>query len=120
VHVDVVPMTTSYGGYGIGSYGGSRFDTGESFKRESTYATPGWQRAQQRRDSGEALRSSPKFIEGESTIVGATGLGYEVGTRVFHQKFGYGKILSVDANKLTVDFDKAGEKRVIDTFVERG
>jgi DNA helicase II / ATP-dependent DNA helicase PcrA len=119
-HVEVVPMTTSYGGYGIGSYGGSRFDTTGSFQRESTYATPGWQRAQNRQQRGETLRTAPTFIDGESTIVGATGLGYEVGTRVFHQKFGYGNITSVDANKLTVDFDKAGEKRVIDTFVERG
>jgi DNA helicase II / ATP-dependent DNA helicase PcrA len=46
-------------------------------------------------------------------------LGCAVGERVFHQKFGYGIVRSVDANKLTVDFDKAGEKRVIDTFVER-
>jgi DNA helicase-2/ATP-dependent DNA helicase PcrA len=39
--------------------------------------------------------------------------------RVFHQKFGYGRILHVDGNKLTVDFDKAGEKKVVDSFVER-
>ena len=44
---------------------------------------------------------------------------YKQGERVFHQKFGYGEIRRVDGNKLTVDFDKAGEKRVIDTFVER-
>ena len=42
------------------------------------------------------------------------------GDRVFHQKFGYGMITNVEGNKLTVDFDKAGEKRVIDSFVERG
>jgi DNA helicase II / ATP-dependent DNA helicase PcrA len=119
-NVDVVPMTTSYGGYGIGSYGGSRFDTAGSFKKESTYATPGWQRASERQQRGETLRSTPSFNDGKSEIVGAEGLGYEVGNRVFHQKFGYGNVTSVDANKLTVDFDKAGEKRVIDTFVERG
>ena len=119
-HVDVVPMTTSYGGYGIGSYGGSRFDTAGSFKRESSYDTPGWQRAQDRQQRGETMRVSPRFTEGKSEIVGAVGLGFKEGERVFHQKFGYGNITSVDANKLTVDFDKAGEKRVIDTFVERG
>jgi DNA helicase II / ATP-dependent DNA helicase PcrA len=46
-HVDVEPMTTSYGGYGIGSYGGSRFDQG-GFSRADAYATPGWQRAAER------------------------------------------------------------------------
>ena len=39
------------------------------------------------------------------------------GARVFHQKFGYGRVRLIDGNKLTVDFDKAGEKRVIDSFV---
>jgi DNA helicase-2/ATP-dependent DNA helicase PcrA len=38
---------------------------------------------------------------------------------VFHQKFGYGEIRQVDGNKLTIAFDKAGEKRVVDSFVER-
>ena len=42
------------------------------------------------------------------------------GERVFHQKFGYGRVAGVEGNKLTVDFDKAGSKRVIDTFVTRG
>ncbi|MEX0838730.1 MAG: DUF3553 domain-containing protein, partial [Parvibaculum sp.] len=41
------------------------------------------------------------------------------GERVFHQKFGYGEVLSIDGNKLTVDFDKAGRKKVIDSFLER-
>ncbi len=45
---------------------------------------------------------------------------YSKGERVFHEKFGYGLIRSVDGNKLTIDFDKAGEKRVIDSFVSRG
>jgi DNA helicase-2/ATP-dependent DNA helicase PcrA len=122
-NVEVVPMTSNYGGYGIGSYGQSRFDTGGGFGSGSftrdTYATPGWQRAAERQSRGETLRSSPRFIDGESHMVGAEGLGYKAGERVFHQKFGYGLIISVDANKLTVDFDKVGEKRVIDTFVEK-
>jgi DNA helicase II / ATP-dependent DNA helicase PcrA len=58
-------------------------------------------------------------IDGKSEIVGADGLGFKAGERVFHEKFGYGIVRGVDANKLTVDFDKAGEKRVIDTFVTR-
>jgi DNA helicase II / ATP-dependent DNA helicase PcrA len=117
--VDVEPMTTSYGGYGIGSYGGSRFQSG-SFSRNAAYDTPGWQRAADRQQRGETLRSSPKFIDGKSDIVGAPGLGFTSGDRVFHEKFGYGQVRSADGNKLTVDFDKAGEKRVIDTFVVRG
>ena len=42
---------------------------------------------------------------------------FEPGERVFHQKFGYGRILEVEGNKLRIAFDKAGDKMVIDSFV---
>ncbi|MCD6035559.1 MAG: helicase [Rickettsiales bacterium] len=42
---------------------------------------------------------------------------FSVSDRVFHSKFGYGRIRSVDGNHLTVMFEKAGEKKVIDSFV---
>ena len=41
----------------------------------------------------------------------------EVGQRVFHEKFGYGQVLAVEGNKLHIAFDKAGTKKVIDSFV---
>jgi DNA helicase-2/ATP-dependent DNA helicase PcrA len=44
---------------------------------------------------------------------------FAVGERVFHLKFGNGNVTAVDGNKLTIRFDKAGEKRVVDSFVER-
>jgi DNA helicase-2/ATP-dependent DNA helicase PcrA len=62
-------------------------------------------------------------IEGEAKLVAvsdpAAGGGYKRGDRVFHQKFGYGQVRLVEGNKLTVSFDKAGEKKVIDSFVEK-
>jgi DNA helicase-2/ATP-dependent DNA helicase PcrA len=42
-----------------------------------------------------------------------------VGTRVFHQKFGYGRVTAVEDDKLDIEFEKAGPKRVLDRFVER-
>ncbi len=42
-----------------------------------------------------------------------------VGARVFHQKFGYGTVTSAEDNRLDVAFDKAGDKRVLDRFVEK-
>jgi DNA helicase II / ATP-dependent DNA helicase PcrA len=42
-----------------------------------------------------------------------------VGQRVFHQKFGYGRVTAVEDNRLEVDFEKAGTKRVLDSFVEK-
>jgi DNA helicase-2/ATP-dependent DNA helicase PcrA len=41
-----------------------------------------------------------------------------VGARVFHQKFGYGTVRAAEDDRLDVEFDKAGEKRVLDRFVE--
>ena len=39
------------------------------------------------------------------------------GTRVFHTKFGYGLVAAIDGNKLEIDFEHAGRKRVLDSFV---
>ena len=118
-HVEVAAMTTSYGGHSLGTFGNSRFDQAATFGQGS-YATPGWQRAQKRKDEGEAPRHTPRFIEGELTASFAKPSDYVKGDRVFHQKFGNGTVVAVEGNKLTVDFDKAGEKRVIDSFVVRG
>ena len=48
-----------------------------------------------------------------------TASAFAAGDRVFHQKFGNGNVTAVEGNKLTIAFDKAGEKRVVDRFVER-
>lgn len=124
-HVEV-SEPASYGGYGaggMGGYGMSRFDQMEPFN--SAYRTPGWQRAQANRDKVDPRKRTtasrqPLTIEGEliaKSVIGGTAK-FAKGQRVFHQKFGPGTIADVDGNKLTVDFDKAGQKRVLDSFVE--
>ncbi len=64
--------------------------------------------------------SGPQTIEGE-LVTKSTGVtsAYKVGDRVFHQKFGNGNVVQVEGNKLTIAFDRAGEKKVVDRFVER-
>ncbi len=116
-HVDAEQMNSGYGGYDHASFGGSRFDDFEPFK--STYQTPGWQRARSRQQKGEVLRASPKIIEGEMAATETASSTFEIGERIFHQKFGYGEIMAIAGNKLTVEFDKAGEKHLIDSFVEK-
>ena len=122
-HVDVAEPS-SYGGYGAGGMGGygiSRFDKMEPFN--SAYRTPGWQRAQANREAADPARRTqrqPVTIEGEliaKSVIGGEAR-FAAGDRVFHQKFGPGTVSAVDGNKLTVDFDKAGQKRVVDSFVE--
>ena len=44
---------------------------------------------------------------------------FRAGERVFHIKFGYGRIVAIEGNKLDVVFEKAGQKKVIDSFVQR-
>ncbi|HEX2510653.1 MAG TPA: 3'-5' exonuclease, partial [Microvirga sp.] len=121
-HVEVMeaPANFSYGG---GYGGGSRFDRMASFGG-STYQTPGWQRAQQRRSGGgfetgpRGGRRGPMLIEGELVAKSTGQSAFTTGGRVLHMKFGPGTIVAVDGNKLTVDFDKAGRKMVLDSFVE--
>jgi DNA helicase-2/ATP-dependent DNA helicase PcrA len=124
VHVEVTEAPAQYGGYG-----GSRFDRVAPFG--SNYATPGWQRAQSRTREGGgfsergagfdagATRRAALQIEGE-LVAKSTGTdsAFANGQRVFHVKFGNGNVTAVDGNKLTIDFDKAGRKMVIDTFVQ--
>jgi DNA helicase-2/ATP-dependent DNA helicase PcrA len=116
--VDAVSET----GYSMQTGGGvremaSRFDAyapGAGFN--SAYQSPGWRRAQE--NAGK--RGKPPMLDGEARLIAKSGdedSHYKRGDRIFHQKFGYGLIRAVEGNKLTVDFDKAGEKRVIDSFV---
>jgi DNA helicase II / ATP-dependent DNA helicase PcrA len=142
-----VEITESKGGSGwggSGGYGPSRFDNVESFG--SSYTTPGWQRAQANRARGSRgqarggfdeeqssysardsfggsfapKKRAPLTIEGE-LVAKSTGTvsEFSLDDRVFHQKFGYGHVVKVDGNKLTISFEKAGEKKVVDSFVER-
>ncbi len=195
-HVEVTESKGGFGNFGgpgggFGGYGASRFD---SFKPAgSSYATPGWQRAQKRKrddemegfgDEGSEYESEGRFTDDDAgsdplsprsssppplrgrSSAGAAGEGgreggdfrqpshafrgtgtakgrfgarrepltiegelvakstgvashFQSGDRVFHIKFGNGNVVAVDGNKLTIQFDKAGEKRVVDSFVER-
>jgi DNA helicase II / ATP-dependent DNA helicase PcrA len=65
-------------------------------------------------------RSSPLTIEGELVARSSGPVSdFAIGDRVFHLKFGNGNVTAVDGNKLSIQFDQAGEKRVVDSFVER-
>src|SRR5205085_10432998 len=65
-------------------------------------------------------RRESAMIEGE-LVAKSTGVpsSFKVGDRVVHLKFGNGDVVEVDGNKLSVDFDKGGRKRVVDSFIER-
>ncbi len=101
----------------------SRWDEMPTFG--AGYASPGWKRAQSF-TAGRAPAAKPArhtLIEGDGRLLATAdpkaGGDWSKGQRVFHQKFGYGTVTAIEGNKLLIDFEKAGEKKVIDTFVEK-
>ena len=82
---------------------------------------PGWQRAA---GSGSGFTTQPtRIVESRASAVSIGNKGrsdLSVGMRVFHQKFGYGAIAEIEGNKLEIDFETAGRKRVMDSFVTVG
>nr|WP_159757385.1 UvrD-helicase domain-containing protein [Sphingomonas sp. 8AM] len=89
---------------------------------------PGWQRAAGTlgaKPGGEwssrtFTREPVRVVESRASAVSLGNKGRDdliVGQRVFHQKFGYGAIAEIEGNKLEIDFEQAGRKRVMDSFV---
>ncbi|MGY4339426.1 ATP-dependent helicase [Bradyrhizobium sp. LM2.9] len=101
------------GGGGGGNGGrGSFEEQASSFSSQSSSPDFG---------SFSSRRRGPMTIEGElvAKSTGTTSEFSSLSDRVFHQKFGYGHVTKIDGNKLTIHFDKAGEKKVVDSFVQR-
>jgi DNA helicase-2/ATP-dependent DNA helicase PcrA len=120
-----------------GTTGGSASGVSEGFR--GGYDSPGWRRAQ----AAAATRGNvrPPDIEGRafraadsdgrplqrgktpgdmlaSSDPSAAG-GLAIGERIFHDKFGYGRITDIEGAKLTVNFEKAGVKKVVESYVKR-
>jgi DNA helicase-2/ATP-dependent DNA helicase PcrA len=96
-----------YATYSAGHHAGLR-DQASGFDYESLAVTGmGRPRTRWRDETFDDRRA----VEGDKPDL-------SIGQRVFHQKFGYGRILAVDGNKLDIEFEKAGPKKVLDSFIE--
>ena len=100
------------GGYGVVAFRPSPLSS-------SRYETPGWRRRAKRGAAGAAGARAGDVIEGRAVSRAAAPSAFAAGARVFHLKFGPGSVVAVDGAKLTVDFDRAGRKMVLDSFVSR-
>ncbi|WP_232725868.1 ATP-dependent helicase [Qipengyuania seohaensis] len=78
---------------------------------------PGWQRA-----LASGYDSTPKRLaepgRSAASFAAKPRTDVAVGARVFHDKFGYGYVMDQEGNKLTIEFETSGEKRVLDSFVK--
>ncbi len=99
-----------------GLYGGGQTTTGIETRaaEANVYNSPGWKRMQARQ--GQYGMSQPK--ESRNTVIDATAFAsFTLGERVFHQKFGYGAVIGIEGDKVEVEFDKAGTKKVVSRFL---
>jgi DNA helicase II / ATP-dependent DNA helicase PcrA len=102
----------------------SRRDFDPSGPSSRTVETPGWRRAQawqnaRQETQASSSRRGPVEIEGQILASSLASSPHTCGERVLHLKFGPGTIASVEGNKLTINFDHAGRKTVLDSFVEK-
>ncbi|WP_439118744.1 ATP-dependent helicase [Marivita sp.] len=120
-HVEVLTPPGLYGG-GYGAAGmaspATQMMAGSDLHQKAAdanvYNSPGWRRLQAR--SQQRPVSQP--TEARNTVIDATAISsYALGERVFHQKFGYGAVVGIEGDKLEIEFEKAGMKKVVARFI---
>ncbi|WP_243730700.1 ATP-dependent helicase [Rubellimicrobium sp. CFH 75288] len=123
-HVEVLTPPGLYGGaYGAAGMGfaaspvlrmGAESALHERAARADVYASPGWRRMQER----QVARMGREPAEARGLVIQGTAVPvFAPGARVFHQKFGYGRVTGAEGDKLDVAFEKAGPKKVVARFV---
>lgn len=112
-HVEVlIPPSLHGGGYGAtASMGGTM---GADLDQSDGYNSPGWRRMQARQNErglGVPREASKAVIDVKANA------DFKQGERIFHQKYGYGYVMGVEGDKLDIEFERAGAKKVIARFV---
>jgi DNA helicase-2/ATP-dependent DNA helicase PcrA len=95
-------------------------DAPGAFRFDDGYSAPASPSSPRMRRAGPSA-PPPRYLEGQAEHVVHSSPGdsrFAIGERVFHVKFGYGRIEDIEGNKLEIAFEKAGTKKVIDSFVE--
>ena len=110
-HVDVLTPPGLYGGgYGAAAHVSTLEDR---VRKADVYNSPGWRRLQEK-----TSRPLGQPSEAASLVIDAVANSpYALGDRVFHQKFGYGAVMAVEGDKLDIEFDLAGAKKIVARWV---
>ncbi|MEB8386391.1 UvrD-helicase domain-containing protein [Rhodobacteraceae bacterium KMM 6894] len=112
-HVEVLTPPGLYGG-GYGAAAPVQNSIDARVAEANVYNSPGWKRMQAR--ASNRPTSQPR--EAANTVIDLSATSaHTVGERVFHQKFGYGEITGIEGDKLEIEFDKAGVKKVVARFI---
>jgi len=125
-HVDVMtPSGLSNTPGGFGSMGGHRDDDlprasfHDRVSNADAYESPGWRRMQNRTHQAKAgQRGVSQSIGKHPTVIDAKAVvAFAIGDRVFHKKFGYGEVMEIEGDKLAIEFDHSGLKKLVAGFV---
>ncbi|WP_334066162.1 ATP-dependent helicase [Nereida ignava] len=112
-HVDVLTPPGLYGG-GFGAAAAPQSTLHEEAASANVYNSPGWRRLQSR----AAQRGMTQPAEAKNITIDVTAVSaHTAGDRVFHTKFGYGTVMGIEGDKLDIEFDKAGAKKVVARFI---
>jgi len=114
-HVEVLTPPGLYGG-GFGA-AMPQSDLHDRAANANVYDSPGWRRLQAR--SGARGMSQPRESKNVTIDMQAVA-AFEMGERVFHDKFGYGEVVGIEGDKMEVAFEKAGTKKVVSRFLTGG
>ena len=113
-HVAVLTPPGLYGG----GYGAAATSFGSTIEDRATkadvYNSPGWKRMQDR----AASRPTTQPRAARDMVIDASAVSsFVTGDRVFHQKFGYGEVMEIEGDKLDIEFDHAGLKKIVARWV---
>jgi len=113
-HVEVLTPPGLYGGgFGAAAAVGFGASLEARVAKADVYNSPGWRRLQE----GQA-RSLRQPAAARHVVIDAEAVSpYVAGDRVFHQKFGYGEITGIEGDKLDIEFDHAGTRKVVARWV---
>ena len=113
-HVEILTPPGLYGG----GFGAAAPSFGSALEDRATkadvYNSPGWRRMQDR----SATRPVSQPREARHTVIDLDAVSpYGRGDRVFHTKFGYGDVVAIEGDKLDIEFDHAGMKKIVARWV---
>ena len=113
-HVDVLTPPGLYGGgYGAAASVGFGSSLDDRVAKADVYNSPGWRRLQTQTQRPLSQPREARHVTIDAQAISA----FVRGERVFHQKFGYGEIVSIEGDKLDIEFDQAGLKKIVARWV---